>query len=169
LLTLSNAFVTEGVLVVLVGKITLHQVFLSWEGLVLTGFLLSYRRISFVIFSPLAGWLADKWGFQKLFFTISILTSGSLVLILFGADVIGIVVAFTFSAMNASICTGGAINPNNLLLKDISDNATWRDIGTAGGAFAGAALLAVSDLQPFFIALFLLYAVSLIRYYYKMK
>ncbi|WP_300353258.1 MFS transporter [Fluviicola sp.] len=169
LLTLSNAFITEGVLVVLVGKITHNRVFLSWEGLVLTGFLLSYRRISFVIFSPLAGWLADKWGFQKLFFNISILTSVSLVLILFGADVIGIVVAFTFSAMNASICTGGAISANNLLIKEISDNATWRDIGTAAGAFAGAALLSVSDLQPYFIALFLVYAVSLIRYYYKTK
>lgn len=169
LLTLSNAFVTEGVLVVLVGKITNNKVFLSWEGLALTGFLLSYRRISFVFFSPVAGWLADKLGFHKLFFYTSVLTSSALILILFGANVMGIIVAFTFSAMNASISTGGAISSNNFLIKEISDNATWRDIGTATGAFAGAALLVVSDLQPFLIALFLVYVSSLIRYHHKTK
>jgi MFS transporter, DHA1 family, multidrug resistance protein len=168
-LTLSSAFVTEGVLVVLVGKITTNSVILLWDGLALTGFLLSYRRISFVIFSPIAGWLADNLGFNKLFFHTGILTASSLILILFGANVTGIIAVFTFSAMNASITIGGAITTNNFLIKEISDNATWRDIGTAAGAFTGAALLPVSDLQLFIIALFLLYATSLILYYYKIK
>jgi MFS transporter, DHA1 family, multidrug resistance protein len=168
-LTLSNAFITEGALVVLVGKITGAKTFLSWEGLALIGILLSYRRISFVIFSPIAGWLADRLGFQKLFFHTSILTASSLLIILFGANVTGIIAAFTFSAMNASIATGGAITANNLLIKEISDNTTWRDIGTAAGAFAGAVLLVVSDLQPFLIALYLLYSTSLIIYHHKTK
>lgn len=166
-LTFFNAFVTEGVLVVLVGKLTTNSVFFFGEGLALTGFLLSYRRISFVIFSPLAGWLADKIGFQNLFFQTSIFTASSLILIFFGANVVGIIAAFTFSAMNASIATGGAITENNLLIKEVSDNATWRDIGTAVGAFTGAALLIISNFELFLTVLFLLYAATLIFYKYK--
>jgi len=163
-LTFFNAFVTEGVLVVLVGKLTSNSVFFSWEGLTLTGFLLSYRRISFVIFSPLAGLLADKIGFQKLFFQTSIFTASSLILILFGANVTGIIVAFTFSAMNASINTGGAITTNNLLIKEVSHNSTWRDIGTALGALVGATLIIASGFKMFLIVLFLSYAATLIFY-----
>jgi predicted MFS family arabinose efflux permease len=168
-LTFFNAFVTEGVLVVLVGKLTNNRVFFSLEGLALTGFLLSYRRVSFVIFSPLAGWLADKIGFQNLFFQTSIFTASSLIVIFFGANLAGIIAAFTFSAMNASIATGGAITTNGLHLKEVSDNATWRDIGTAAGAFVGAALLTALDLELFLLVLFILYAVTLIFYQYKTK
>lgn len=168
-LTFFNAFVTEGVLVILAGKLTSNSMFFSMVGLPLTGLLLSYRRISFVIFSPLAGLLADKFGFPKVFFKTSIFTASSLILILSGANVAGLIAAFTFSAMNAAIATGGAITENNLIIKEVSDNATWRDIGTAVGAFTGAALLFASGLKLFLIAFFLLHAIALLFYQYKIK
>jgi MFS transporter, DHA1 family, multidrug resistance protein len=164
-LVLINSFISEGVMVVLLGKL-LQDNTIGFTGniFVLTGLLLGYRRLSLVLFSPLSGWLADKWSFEKVFVYTTILSAAGLLFILYGAVVTGIITLFTFSAINASAATGGAIRSGVLLIKEISDNATWRDIGTACGAFTGALLLSFYDLKLIIAIIFLLKVSGLIIY-----
>jgi len=169
ILVLINAFITEGVLVVLSGKLIQQEQTLNLVNeLAMVGLLLGYRRLSFVVFSPLSGWLGDQWGFHKVFIYSTIFSAVALLLVLFGATVAGILAAFTFSAMNASAATGGAIiSGNSSFIKEASDNATWRDVGTATGAFTGALLLSVADLRGLIAILVMLYAMGLLYHWVR--
>jgi len=163
-LVLINAFITEGVLVVLAGKLIQQEQTLNLANeLAIVGLLLGYRRLSFVVFSPLSGWLGDQWGFHKVFIYTNLFSVAASLLVLSGATVAGILAAFTFSAMNASAATGGAIiSGNSSFIKEASDNATWRDVGTATGAFTGALLLSVADLRVVIAGLVIIYAMGLL-------
>lgn len=167
-LVLINAFITEGVLVVLASRLIQNEQMLNISnGLALVGVLLAYRRLSLVLFSPLSGWLGDKWGFQKVFIYTTLFSALGVLLMLFFSTIVGIIAAFTFSAMNASAATGGAIDSGNSVIKNVSDNATWRDIGTATGSFAGALVLSVADIQLLIAALIVLYTAGLL--YHRIK
>lgn len=169
-LVLINAFIAEGVLVVLLSRLVLNeQNSVSVDSLMLVGLLLGYRRLSLILFSPLAGWLADKWGFNKVFSYTSLLSAAGLLFILSGATLTGIVIIFTFSAMNATVSTGAGRCSGNSILKTVSDNSTWRDIGAAAGAFIGSLLLSVASIRPIIIALVVLYAFVLVLYYKQEK
>lgn len=168
ILVLVNAFISEGVLVVLLVRLIQDEQTLVNE-LALVGALLGYRRMSLVLFSPVSGWLSDKWSFQKVSIYATVLSTVGLLSILFGATVTGLIVVFTFSAINASAATGGAIGSGGLFIKEVSDNATWRDTGTAIGAFAGAILLSVADMRLVITVLILLYVLGLLNYHFKFK
>jgi MFS transporter, DHA1 family, multidrug resistance protein len=146
-----NGLVVEGLVVVLLSRLLMQDFNLSPETMiVVAGFYLAYRRACLVIFSPIAGWFADRWGFSKVFnFTSLLLTVG---ILLIGLDFVipGVILAFTFSAMNASVSPGTAAKREGFLIKEISDNATWRDIGAAVGTLIGGLLLGFSYLQSVF-------------------
>lgn len=154
ILVLLNTFVVEGMMVVLAGHLLLYELELPpSKVLIVTGFYLAYRRACLIFFSPLSGWLADIWGFRSLFNYTSLLLVVGIALVAFGFIIPGLIISFTFSAMNASVAPGGALTNENSLVKDISDNATWRDIGAAGGTLAGSLLLNFLYLHFIFMVL----------------
>lgn len=168
ILVLINAFITEGVLVVLLIRLIQNEQVLHWANyLTLAGVLLGYKRWSLVLFSPFSGWLADKWGFHKVFIYTTILSVTGLLFMLFGATIAGIIAIFTFSAMNASTATGIAIVSEKSIIKDVSDNATWRDIGTATGAFSGALMISFADMEWVIVVLVMIYISGLLYHYTK--
>jgi hypothetical protein len=107
----------------------------------LAALVLGYRRACIIVFSPLAGWCADKWGFAAIFDWTAMLLVMGITLIACGFVLPGILIAFTFSAMNSSVAPGGVAGTSDAILKDVSDNATWRDIGAAFGTLLGALFL----------------------------
>jgi MFS transporter, DHA1 family, multidrug resistance protein len=165
ILVMMNAFVTDGVLVVMLAMLLQIESNINAGGeLVLVGVLLGYKRLSLVVLSPLSGWLADKYGFKKIFIYSTFFSIAGMLLILAGATIIGIVMTFTFSAINASAATGGAVGHGAAIIKEVSDNATWRDIGTASGAFIGALLLPFSEKWLLIILLIIPYIPALLYY-----
>lgn len=166
LLVLIHAFITEGVMVVLlVRMITDEKSVAISSSLALVGLLLGFRRLSLVVFSSLSGWLADRWGFHKVFVYTTIFVVVGLLIMLSGERIVGIIIIFTFSAMNTSIATGGAIGMHRSIIKKVSDNATWRDIGTATGAFVGALLLSFSDMRMLLMLCIIFFALGLVYHH----
>lgn len=164
MLVLFNAFATDGILVVLAGRLLgMYHSLQASDMLPITGMLLGYRRVSLVVFTPLSGWLADRVGFDKLFFGSMAGTVLGLILMMCGMPVAGLAWVFTCNAVNAAVAVGVGIKHKNSLIKEVTDNATWRDLGTAGGAFAGALLLTYSKIQPLLWALSGIY-VALLGY-----
>jgi hypothetical protein len=90
------------------------------------------------------------------------------VLIPLRMEIIGLVTVFTFGAMNASIASGAAVNIQSSILKDVTDNATWRDIGTAFGTLVGALLLSMVNIYVVFIASSILLISGLINHQFKL-
>jgi predicted MFS family arabinose efflux permease len=164
-MVLTNAFIIEGVLVVLVSRLVQIEYRLSPENILfVASILLGYRRVCLVIFSPVAGWFADRFSFEKVFvFTTLLLTIG-IMLISLRMEIIGLFTVFTFGAMNASIASGGAVNKQSGILKDVTDNATWRDIGTASGSLVGALLLSIEHVYPVFIVATMLLMAGIINH-----
>jgi MFS family permease len=162
-MVLFNALVIDGLFVVLIAKLVSGDMQLT-PGTILatTAFCLGYRRICLVLFSPVAGWLADKWGFDRVFnYTTAGIIAGILVVPI-GYVLTGLIMAFTFSAMNSAVAPGAALKNEASLLKEISDNATWRDIGAAVGTLIGALFLGFRDLIPVLIvsALLILFGLA---------
>ena len=159
-LTFANAFILEGVLIVVLGKLLAFST--TWDKnsvFAFTGFLLAYRRLCIVFFSPIAGNLADSWGFQKIFdYTHIALLVGVTCLALVW-NIAGVLIAFAFGAVNASMTIGSALASPASSLKAISDNTTWRDMGAAAGTFVGALLLSFTDISWVF-ALFVCLALA---------
>lgn len=165
-----SAFVAEGMLVVHLGLlisdgVTIHpEVLLLWVGSYL-----AYRRICMVLFSPFAGWLADRFGFEKTFkWTFFFLIIG---LAFISADlyIAGILIAFTFSAMNASVSPGSAVSSSESMIKELSDNATWRDLGAATGTLIGSVLFDFLYLQLIYLFAFMLLGLGLILHLLNSK
>ncbi len=168
-MVLINAFIIEGVLVVLVSRLVQIEYQLSLEKILfVVGVLLGYRRICLVFFSPVAGWLADKFSFEKVFVFTTLLVTFGILLIALKIEIIGLVTVFTFGAMNASIASGGAVTKHSSILKDITDNATWRDIGTACGSLVGALLLSLANVYPIFILATVILVVGLLNHQFKL-
>lgn len=169
-IVLLNALIIEGVLVVLVSPLIQLEFSLSMEkSLAIIGFILAYRRVCLVVFSPLTGWLADKFGFEKVFTSTTIILTGGIILIALNQILLGLIIAFTFGAMNSSISVGGAITNVKNSLKDISDNVTWRDIGTAVGTLIGASLLTNRYLYAVFITASILLIASVTVHFLTLK
>jgi MFS transporter, DHA1 family, multidrug resistance protein len=162
-----NAFISEGVLVIITGRLIMGTSMNPNELLLLTGALLGYRRLSLVIFSPLSGWLSDKCGFQKVFLYTTIVSVTGLLIIFSGGVIAGIITVFSSSAMNASAATGGAISPGKSFIKEASDNATWRDIGMATGTLAGSMLLSMDYMRVVIAVLIMIYVPGIIYYIKK--
>lgn len=147
-----NTFVVEGLMVVLVGHLLLGDFDRSLSKvLIVAGFYLAYRRACFILFSPVSGWLADIWGFRTLFNYTSLFLVAGVSMVAFGYAVPGLVLSFTFFAMNAAVATGSALSGKDSIVKDISDNATWRDIGAACGTLSGSLLLNYAYLHIIFM------------------
>jgi MFS family permease len=151
-LVLLNTFAIEGMMVVCVGQLLLKEGNIDPAMvIIIAGSYLAYRRACLIIFSPISGWLADRWGFQNLFNLTSASMLLGIILVAFGFTTTGLLISFTFAAMNAAIAPGSSLTSKSPPIKDISDNATWRDLGAACGTLGGSLLLNSSYLHSTFL------------------
>jgi MFS family permease len=150
-MTFVLAFVVEGVVVVSIGVLFLsgHHVSLA-EATTFAAFCLAYRRVSLVLLSAMAGWIADHLGLERLF-TLSIFgVMLGLALLISGWAAIGTVVVFTFSSITSTFAPGLGDN-GRLDYRHLTENATWRDIGAAAGTLMGGFLIYHNFLQMVFV------------------
>ena len=166
-ITLMISFIVEGVLIVVLGLfITNNYKALSVAEITfLAAAFLAYRRICFILFSPVSGMLADKIGFIRVFNVSVLLIITGLILLLFGWITPGLVIIFTFNSVNSTMAPGGASVGDQDRIRAVATNATWRDIGAAAGTLTGGSLLSGSMLfEIFIIATFGLVAIMGLNY-----
>lgn len=153
-----GAFAVEGMLVVLIGAL-LMDARPSWSAVEITaaaaGFL-SFRRICSLLISPFAGWAADRYGLPNIYSGSILLICSGLLLATNGWSITGLVVVFTFYNVNASLAAGAASAGKDDVTHAVSDNATFRDAGSAFGALAGGFLLANDHLRLMYAAIVVL-------------
>jgi len=167
LMTFAASFIVEGVLIIVAGIfLAKNDPSLSnWAITTLVAGYLVYRRISFILFSPIAGAIADRIGFARLFDFSLLMIFAGLVLLLLGWVSVGMIIIFTFNSVNSAMAPGGASNNEADKIKAVTTNATWRDIGAASGTLTGGFLLSGSLLfETFAMATFILGLLLIIHF-----
>jgi DHA1 family multidrug resistance protein-like MFS transporter len=166
-LTFLVSFTVEGVLIVVIG-VLLTKNNIQLTSLMITsmaaGYLV-YRRICFIVLSPVSGVIADRINFTKIFnFSILMIIVG-FVLLIIGFEMAGLILIFTFNSINSTMAPGGASNNKTDKINAVAVNANWRDIGAATGTLAGGMLLAGNILtEVFIITTFILSAALSLNY-----
>jgi MFS family permease len=153
LLTLITTFLVEGMLIVLLGKLLLetdHHL-TATSAIALAAAWLVFRRVSFLVFAPAGGYLADQWGLDRLFSGSVILICLGFILLCFNHSFLGLSIIFIANSINASLAPGGASQGEEDKVQAVAENATWRDIGAALGALAGGLLLSSDHLHRIFM------------------
>lgn len=148
-----SAFSVEGMLVVLIG-ILLMRSYPHWPAVeitIITAAFLIFRRVCSLLISPFSGWLADQYGLFKIYSGSIVLICSGLLLASGGFVFAGIIVVFTFYNINSSLAAGGASQGSANIAHAVSQNATFRDAGSAFGALAGGFLLAFVHLELIFV------------------
>ena len=163
-----GAFAVEGMLVVLIGALLLDTK-PNWSPVEITaaaaGFL-SFRRICSLLISPFAGWSADRYGLANIYSGSILLICLGLLLATIGWVMSGLIIVFTFYNVNASLAAGAASAGKADVTRAVSNNATFRDAGSAFGALAGGFLLENDHLSLIFTVITLL-LISLTWVYYR--
>lgn len=166
-----GAFAVEGMLVVLIGTL-LMDAQPKWSPVEITaaaaGFL-SFRRICSLFISPFAGWSADRYGLPNIYSASILLICLGLLLAANGWVVAGLIIVFTFYNVNSSLAAGAASERKVDVTQAVSNNATFRDAGSAFGALTGGFLLANDHLNIIFLILTLLLMFLNWMYYSQSK
>ena len=152
-ITFISAIVIDGILVVVLGILFLHdrdKISLV-TATTLAAFYLGYRRICLVALSAAGGWIADKVGMERVFNTSLALVISGLLTIISGWIGTGAVIVFTFYSINAAIAPAAAPD-NGHALGGIAENATWRDMGAATGTLLGGLLISSRHLGAVLMA-----------------
>ena len=170
-LTFLVSFIIEGMLIIVLGsfltKDNEHLGNLMVTSLV-AGYLV-YRRLCFILFSPISGVIADKIGFAKVFYGSVFMIIAGLVLLLTGWEMIGLVIVFTFNSVNSTTAAGGASDNEEDKIRAAATNANWRDIGAATGTLTGGLLLSDSLLTMVFIIIIFMIVAVMVLNYIKLK
>lgn len=163
-----GAFAVDGMLVVLIGALLIEEQ-PNWSPVEITaataGFLI-FRRVCSLLISPFAGWSADRYGLVNIYSGSILLISLGLLLATNGWVLSGLMLVFTFYNVNASLAAGAASAGQADVTHAVSNNATFRDAGSAFGALTGGFLLANDNLSLIFTAITLL-LVFLTWLYYR--
>ena len=163
-ITLVSATVIDGIVVVVLGVLFLHnrsQIDVV-TGTTLAAIYLGYRRLCLVVLSPTGGWIADRIGLQRIYNLTMVMVIFGLIIILFGWIAAGAVILFTFYSINAAITPGLVSTNESHSLAAVAENATWRDIGAAVGTLVGGFLISSEHLTGILlIATFVLAALVL--------
>lgn len=153
-----GAFAVEGMLVVLIGALLIDAQ-PDWSPVEITaaaaGFL-SFRRICSLLISPFAGWSADRYGLSNIYSGSILIICLGLLLAANGWVVAGLIFVFTFYNVNASLAAGAASAGKADVTRAVSNNATFRDAGSAFGALTGGFLMTNDHLGPVFSAIALI-------------
>jgi MFS family permease len=152
LLTFSSAALIEGVMVVTLGVLFLkyNENISVLAASILTASYLGYRRVCLIAFSPFGGWMADRYGLERIFLTSFVMVFAGLLLLIAGWIEAGAIIVFAFYSVLSALTPGAASSKSTYVLEAVSENATWRDIGAALGTLVGGLLLE-SDLLMFFL------------------
>ena len=152
LLTFCSSILVEGIVVVTLGVLFLkHRENITvLTASILAASYLGYRRICLISFSPFGGWIADKYGLEKVFSISLTMVLAGLIFLTVGYIEVGAIVLFAFYSILSALTPGAASAKGSHVLDAVSENATWRDIGAALGTLAGGLLLE-SDLIPVFL------------------
>ena len=166
-LTFLVSFIVEGILIIVLGF------FIAKNNGQLTSLMITslaagylvYRRLCFILFSPVSGAIADRIGFAKVFNGSVLMIITGLILLLMGWEMPGLIIIFTFNSVNSTMAPGGATDKQGDKIRAVATNASWRDIGAATGTLTGGLLLSGSLLpEVFIIATFILGAVLVLNY-----
>jgi len=170
-LTFLISFIIEGMLIIVLGSV-LAKNNEQLTNLLITSLVagyLVYRRLCFILFSPISGAIADKIGFTKVFNVSVLMIIAGLILLLTGWETIGLVIIFTFNSVNSTMAPGGASDKEEDKIRAVATNASWRDIGAATGTLAGGLLLPDSLLPIVFIIITFMVVAILVLNYIKLK
>ena len=87
-ITLTTAFLVDGVIVVVLGMLFLHyrENINLLSATSLAAFYLGYRRVCFVLLSPVGGWAADRIGLKRTFSASLFMMIAGLVMLAFWLD-----------------------------------------------------------------------------------
>lgn len=170
-ITFFAAFIIEGILIVVLGEL-LAKNNAQLTSLMITslaaGYLV-YRRVCFIIFSPVSGVIAGKISFSKVFNISLLLIIIGFVFLLMGWEMMGLIFIFTFNSVNSTMAPGGASSNQEDKISAVATNATWRDLGSAVGAFTGGILLSERFLSEVIIIVIFILSVLLYINYRQVK
>ena len=166
LLTFCSSILIEGIVVVTLGVLFLkysnHISVLTAS--ILAASYLGYRRICLIAFSPFGGWIADKYGLEKVFVVSVIMVLMGLACFTAGWIELGAIIVFAFYSILSALTPGAASAKGKHSLEAVSENATWRDIGAALGTLTGGLLLESNLIMAFLMGGTLLMSVLFIWY-----
>jgi MFS family permease len=171
LLTFCSSILVEGIVVVTLGVLFLKE---RGDVTVLTASILAasylgYRRICLIAFSPFGGWIADKYGLEKIFTLSVIMVLAGLIFLTVGYIELGAIILFAFYSILSALTPGAASVTGSHVLDAVSENATWRDVGAALGTLTGGLLLDSALIPEFLIGGTLLMGVLFISHAYNVN
>ena len=158
-MTFAGSFTIDGMLVIATGLFFAMQnnSLTTWQITSLAAGYLAFRRVCFILFSPISGIVAERTGFVKVFNFSFLMIIVGLIFLLLSWVAAGLIIIFTFNSIYNTITPGCAANTAPDKIKAVSINSSWWDIGAAAGALTGGALLSGSLLfETFAIATFIL-------------
>jgi MFS transporter, DHA1 family, multidrug resistance protein len=164
-----SSLVLEGILVIMISvMIKEEHLNLSTPAiLALAAVYLNFRRICKMICAPIAGWICDRIGFEKVFVLSLFISCIGLFILSFYSICIGLIIVFAFNGINSSVVPGNAAQNSENKVQAISETSTWRDFGAAIGALFGGLLLTFENVASLFWIPSLLMLVLL--YFYQLK
>lgn len=166
LLTFFSAVLIEGIVVVTLGVLFLkyHEDISVLTASILAAGYLGYRRVCLITFSPFGGWVADKYGLERVFIISFLMVFAGLLLLMAGWIEAGATIVFAFYSILSALTPGAASTKGINMLEAVSENATWRDIGAALGTLTGGLLLESDLITTFLLAGTLLMGLMFLRY-----
>lgn len=166
LLTFCSSILVEGIVVVTIGVLFLkHRENISvLTASILAASYLGYRRVCLIAFSPFGGWIADKYGLEKVFSMSVLMVLTGLIFLIVGYIEAGAIILFAFYSILSALTPGAASVKGTHALDAVSENATWRDVGAALGTLAGGLLLESDFIPAFLLAGTILMGVLFIFY-----
>lgn len=167
-LTFVSSFLIDGMLVVVLGALLLDSVSASNITAMVAAFL-ALRRLSLILCAPLAGFAADYKGLERIFSYATVFTIVGILLIAAGFYSIGIIIAFVANNIGSALTPGNGFTDGENMLRHLSINATWRDIGAACGTLAGGLFLSSASLHLIFLLSALVLALSFLLYTFQSR
>ncbi len=154
-------FAIDGILIVTIGKLwDLAGIDTATMVLMTAGWLAS-RRIFMIVFSPLAGTLADRWGIGRFFMMGMVLTIGGFVALAASQIYLGLPLIILGYGLAEILGPALATRGESEKLAALASIATWRDLGAATGALAGGFLANQAEIRVIYFALMLLLCLML--------
>lgn len=171
LLTFGSAILIDGIVVVTLGILFLkhHTQLSALTASILAAAYLGYRRVCLLIFSPVGGWIADKFGLDRVFMISFIMTLAGLIFLSTGWIEIGAILVFAFYSILSALTPGAASLHGKVPLEAVSENATWRDVGAALGTLTGGLLLESDFITSYLLAGTCMMGILLLFYFNKMS
>lgn len=132
----------ESILIISLGILTQKNYALSnLEAASLAAGMILFRRVCFIIISPIGGALNDRLGVRRIAVVSLLSISCGLILVTGNILLTGLLVTFIFNAVSNVVLPIAALSKNEDQIKTITANSAFKDAGTALGTLGGGFLL----------------------------